>query len=717
MNGSAPSLEQYLDEMRYWELLAMARARALPLATPRPPKADLVRALSDFLVLPAELGRELRALAPAAREALQSLLAAGGSLPWEPFRARYGEVRPIQTNRDGVSLEPALLPASTAEALAYRGLILRLPYRPRPGEPGHARIPTEIQPFLAERLARPLPIEQLEPPPLALPRVLDDLVTLLSLLHHEEVRPGHGRWLAPALIHRWNERSSAPEPLGRLRHERQAPRYAFLHLLAEAAGLVAPLGGWLKPTVAGWQWLFAPLEARYRQLWEGWLAAASGPLWERYRQPGASQPDPAALLQRLLAALASLAPGERLPLRALADRLLRADPLFWQESTFWEDEAQPRAWVAELVRGPLRWWQALSIEGGGEEATLTLTTLGGWLLAGEGRLPPFYGDDPPATLDDGGQLLLPLTLPPIQRLHIESMALWRGWEGEARAYQLTPASVVGAQRHLEAGALLHELDRALGHRLTAAQRARIEGWIGESQRLRLRHMTVLESPDSATLRRLGRRRGVRRYLRRSLSPRHVEVAEHELPALRRALRAAGHPLPPAEPSPPAPALRLEVDGATAAHLLVAARLYRALGEWISLPLPLPPALLDQLDRALDERARTAVSHAVEGALADLTYAMEGYAPRPMPGEGLPLAESLPRIEVAIAAGSTLEIDYWAAGRGALTHRRIDPHRIEQLGAVPYLLAWCHAAEQSLLFRVDRLAAIRDGDGDDAGENG
>lgn len=354
------ALQSYLAEMRYWELLAIARARQLHLRGSRPPKALLVPALASRLTDPDAVRQAVRALPEAARAALQALLAAGGALPWAAFCARYGEVRPIPTNQPGVVFHPERAPASPAEALAYQGLLLRVPYRPAPGEAVQARIPAEILPLLADQVRPPPAPTRAALPPLALPAVLDDVATLLSLLHQQAVRPAHGRWLAPRVVQQWNERSVAPATLPRLRHERLAPRLAFLHLLAEAAELLAPVGGWLKPSLAGWQWLHAPTSERYRLLWEGWLAAARTPLWERYQQPASTQPDPAALIGRVLSHLQPLVPGATYDLAAFAHYLSAVEGVFWQQATYWEtlgegSEDEATRFVRELITGPLAW--------------------------------------------------------------------------------------------------------------------------------------------------------------------------------------------------------------------------------------------------------------------------------------------------------------------------------------------------------------------------
>ena len=96
---------------------------------------------------------------------------------------------------------------------------------------------------------------------------------------------------------------------------------------------------------------------------------------------------------------------------------------------------------------------------------------------------------------------------------------------------------------------------------------------------------------------------------------------------------------------------------------------------------------------------------VEETLDRLAEALDGWARFPMPEAGLPVEETLPVIEQAIAAGQTLRLSYWTAGRGERTTRTVDPYRIEWRRNTPYLIAYCHARQAERVFRVDRIQAL------------
>ena len=58
---------------------------------------------------------------------------------------------------------------------------------------------------------------------------------------------------------------------------------------------------------------------------------------------------------------------------------------------------------------------------------------------------------------------------------------------------------------------------------------------------------------------------------------------------------------------------------------------------------------------------------------------------------------------AIAAQVDLELDYFSAARGELTHRRITPISFE---AEKYLHAYCHWRHGERVFRISRIAELR-----------
>jgi proteasome accessory factor C len=67
---------------------------------------------------------------------------------------------------------------------------------------------------------------------------------------------------------------------------------------------------------------------------------------------------------------------------------------------------------------------------------------------------------------------------------------------------------------------------------------------------------------------------------------------------------------------------------------------------------------------------------------------------------------LATVRDATAQHRRIEIDYWSAGRNEFTTRRIDPEVVFFATGEWYVGAYCHAAQDERMFRVDRIRAIR-----------
>jgi len=128
-------------------------------------------------------------------------------------------------------------------------------------------------------------------------------------------------------------------------------------------------------------------------------------------------------------------------------------------------------------------------------------------------------------------------------------------------------------------------------------------------------------------------------------------------------------------------LRLTVDEALA--LVVA---LRTLGE--------TPGLAD---RAVVDRALAKVEAAAGAAAAPaqrVTVSVEGEA------------RVLPVVRDALDRSRRLHLSYYVPGRDETTERDVDPMRLVLVDGRSYLEGWCHSAEGSRLFRLDRVVALR-----------
>jgi proteasome accessory factor C len=149
---------------------------------------------------------------------------------------------------------------------------------------------------------------------------------------------------------------------------------------------------------------------------------------------------------------------------------------------------------------------------------------------------------------------------------------------------------------------------------------------------------------------------------------------------------------------------------------LAVEVYTRLGQHIRLPVRIPQSVIDQLFPHLTPTDLAAADIAAGQVLAALEQAIAGRAAfPPWSGEALPVEESAPLIETALRDGLYLELDYYSAGRDELTHRLVEPYRLEWRGragakadrpsGAPYLVGFCQRAQAERLFRVDRIRRI------------
>lgn len=68
-------------------------------------------------------------------------------------------------------------------------------------------------------------------------------------------------------------------------------------------------------------------------------------------------------------------------------------------------------------------------------------------------------------------------------------------------------------------------------------------------------------------------------------------------------------------------------------------------------------------------------------------------------------DHLARLQVAVADGEQLELEYYSFARDKMTTRVVDPRRVFHAFGAWYLDAYCRTAEGERLFRVDRVRAV------------
>ncbi len=183
-----------LKQVRYWELMIIARERKVSLgANKRPKKSALVELLFSVLRDEKSLERALRGLSVDERAALDALIAVGGRMSALWFTTRFGEIRDHKPWRASSPTRPEWAPVSAAERLVHLGLIFRRKASKKSKAEDEILIPSDLLALFPQ-------VASLSQDHDVVGRVLadsllTDMILFLSLLNREDIRPLHGRWL------------------------------------------------------------------------------------------------------------------------------------------------------------------------------------------------------------------------------------------------------------------------------------------------------------------------------------------------------------------------------------------------------------------------------------------------------------------------------------------------------------------------------------------
>ncbi len=737
--STMPDLRQCLAALPYDDLRGVAIRLGVRRRTEQR-KAAWIESVAQAWQSLEQRAALLASLSPAACAAA-TRLAHSGELPAALFLAEYGAVRRPRPGQHWTP-PPWAAPQTISEELYYCGLLAAIPPAPLAAA-ARVALPADLQPlFLAQpdlAQSNPSGLGDLTGFPEGL--VHDVAQALCFLAEQPDLTLLHDRWLAPAALAHLNGRLLRPERWPLPRAHARARRLRFLFFLATAADLQA--GGRLTPL--GWTWLVEPPAARLTRLWNAWRTAPLA-LRHAYRQATAALPAPWPDLA--LKYLATLPPA--FTAAQLTQAVLGHETAYTAYfAAHLPDISALDAAAASLLETLVEDWGALASAAPADPApAFRLTALGRWLLdppPGDLPTPAFAADSAEAARLNvqeaaGWQLTVSPLAPPI---HLARLAAY------ARHVDLTPALAVpqaASLRHVyrldedtvaAAAAAGHGLPAllaaftGLGVQLSPSQLAALQAWHARGHELELTLLPLLHATRPELLSQLLGQAAVRAGLGDLLSPTTAVITIPPAELADR-LRAAGFFPQGTGVRDQEPAARSQASagddpaaigdqrsaGDTAnlqsafcilqsrPALWLAGQLYAALGEHTHLPLPPPFADLTALLAELPPLQQAVVQAQWETLRAAFLAVLDGqtYAPPPQPSDP---ALWRPRIDAAIAAGHSLTMRYFTAGRNVLTERTVTPYWIEEHRGIPYLRADCHLAGRVRLFRLDRIQELQE----------
>jgi len=536
-------------------LRAIAERLGVELDTHHQPA--MVEAIATALLDGDLLSEVLTWLSKEERQALDTLVANGGRMRRHRFTQRFGKIRrfgPGSMAREA----PWRNPVSGAEGLWYRGLISRAFAEEAGTIVEFLFVPSDVLPRLPapESGRKPFVVPLADEPnrvQVADPALIDDLCTLLSVVHNKRVRIRGDR--LPAEVEQAGERFLC----------RDGPRLQFLYHLAQATGLIYFEGRTLKldrDRVRAWL-----KQSRSEQLWflqEAWSKDAKwNDLWHvpgiRCEETGWRN-DPILAREAVLGLLSRSRihawlsiPGfveavhEQVPDYARPDGDFDSwyirDARSGEYLTGFEHWHRVEGALLEyLLIGPLHWLGIVSLgykEGWKKPSAFRLSPWGEAFLGVSYSTPedlPTY----PASVSPEGVVRIPRESPLNRRFQLARIAEWRS-SGAEYVYAITPASLGQA---LGAGLSVDMIERFLarisGDSVPAAAIARLRSLSASYGQVRLQRATILETRTPQLMSELRSHERIRVYLRHALSPTLAVVRDSDWSALIDELHRAGY---------------------------------------------------------------------------------------------------------------------------------------------------------------------------------
>lgn len=403
--------------------------------------------LGESLLNEQAFQEQIETLTGSERQALAELKRQGGSLPWERFTEKFGELRamgPARRERE----KPWFFPISTTERLWYLGLIGRSFVRSAGEISEVAYLPEEFLGWLPEpciEAAAPnygaeLPYST-EPPGVtfeAADQILDESCTLLAALRLEN----------SALM---LQKTNHPESY-----------WNWLRQLLRSMGLLDALSG--LPNEAARAFLEKPRSEALAWLVKGWAYSRDFQdlrLVTTLKCEGTWQYDALSARLAVLRQLKALPAGNWLALSSFTDFLHSTAPDFLRQGSDYDTWLITRAEPgAPLLRGRASWPEvegeflrflisvplfhlglvALGQGGAQDETYFRISEEAATLLDGQ---VPHHGEEAPArvSISSAGLLEMSALTPRIARYQISRFCEWLEVGPRRFRYRLTPASL------------------------------------------------------------------------------------------------------------------------------------------------------------------------------------------------------------------------------------------------------------------------------------
>jgi hypothetical protein len=547
-------------------LQAIARFWDVELTTSR--QREVATQLAEAMVAPKSITNAWDALPDDQRQALSTLLAAGGRMPLRIFARQWGEIRKMGPGRLERE-QPWRTPISPAEGLWYRGFISRAFDREAKETYEAVFVPPELYAELHAPLlsAHPAPssiILKSTPKPTIVRSAgdafLDDACTMLAYLQNDQVRPSaDGNWPA-----------QHQSRLAQQMHDSDPGRLALLHHLVRNLGWLRSVTTQQKtgsailrpdpgPVTA---WLQFPTEEQRSALAKAWQ---DDPTWnDLFHVPtiqpedtGAWRNDPLLARKAVLNHIKVCAPNTWYKLADFVAGIKQATPDFQRPSgdytTWYIRDVRTTAYLSGfeswdqvegaliryLLTGPLTWLGLIDLGTAAPDEppiAFRLTSAGAVFLS---LIEPLLSSEPVSlTLRPDFTVLVS----PAQRYERFQLARVADWvrTGAPFIYHITPTSLERARRQgIPIARVLEFLGQVTDAPVPRFVEAALTRWDARGTEVRLEQVLLLRISGEELMAQITSSPHTRRLIREQIGPTVALVHERDWPRLLVALGEMG----------------------------------------------------------------------------------------------------------------------------------------------------------------------------------
>ncbi len=529
-------------------------------------KAALIELIEATMLDADNAERAWDALPDDQRQALQTLLGAGGEMQMSMFTKMFGDIRKM--GRKVIEHEqPHQKPASPAEALYYKGFLSKMLRRAASGPQAVAYVPEDLILVLPTHKTSYDNLDADDPTGDTLPAVdprqlddtrpadtsvVDDMTALLAFLQL------HGPPIDGGNLADGSLRALMPYLL-----THGTARIAFMLAVGVDADLITVHEGRAYPDRSGVRdWLAAPRSKQLEQLIRAWLDSENfGELYHISELTVENAPhyDPRIARRVIQKGLKeSVPPAEWWGIDEFVYTIKQALPDFQRPNGNYDSwyildmggaylrgfeswDAVEGLQLEGIIRGPLHWLGLVDIAP--EAARLTAYGRG---VVGMGAFPHPADDPEPITIHPDGRLQVSRKVARKDRFQLARFTTWEqapplGSEA-AFTYKLDRAGVAQADaQDITAEHIRSFLKRMLGDAPIPEPIDRmLANWrSGDTSIVTLAHMVVLQTTSAQVLDELAEMPEVRRYLGRRLGDLAIAVRAEQWEALQQTLAEMG----------------------------------------------------------------------------------------------------------------------------------------------------------------------------------